>query len=113
MPCTLAAWHERFEANRDRSRALYDERFCRMWEFYLQSCEAGFRWSGLTVFQLQITRAIDALPMTRDYMMREEDTAARWRTRDEPRSDRVRRSPRARRNLRLNAATRTDANQRV
>ena len=44
-----------------------------MWEFYLQSCEAGFRWSGLTVFQLQLTKSIDALPATRDYMMQEED----------------------------------------
>ena len=70
---TLAAWRERFNANRDRIARLYDERFCRMWEFYLQSCEAGFRWSSLTVFQLQITKSIDALPVTRDYMMREED----------------------------------------
>ena len=70
---TLAAWHERFQANRDKIRALYDEQFCRMWEFYLQSCEAGFRWSGLTVFQLQMTREIDALPITRDYMIEEEN----------------------------------------
>jgi len=70
---TLAAWRERFEANRERIAGLYDERFCRMWDFYLQSCEAGFRWSGLTVFQLQITKSIDALPMTRDYMISEED----------------------------------------
>ncbi len=70
---TLAAWRERFDANRDRIARLYDERFCRMWEFYLQSCEAGFRWSGLTVFQLQLTKSIDALPVTRDYMMGEED----------------------------------------
>lgn len=70
---TLAAWRERFDANRGRIARLYDERFCRMWDFYLQSCEAGFRWSGLTVFQLQLTKSIDALPVTRDYMMREED----------------------------------------
>jgi len=69
---TLADWHERFQANRDKVRALYDERFCRMWEFYLQSCEAGFRWGGLTVFQLQLTNAVDALPITRDYMLKEE-----------------------------------------
>jgi cyclopropane-fatty-acyl-phospholipid synthase len=69
---TLADWHERFQANRDRARALYDERFCRMWEFYLQSCEAGFRWGGLTVFQLQLATDVDALPLTRDYMMAEE-----------------------------------------
>ena len=70
---TLAAWRQRFDANRDRITKLYDERFCRMWEFYLQSCEAGFRWSGLTVFQLQLTKSINALPITRDYMMHEED----------------------------------------
>jgi cyclopropane-fatty-acyl-phospholipid synthase len=69
---TLAAWHERFQANRDKIAALYDERFCRMWEFYLQCCEAGFRWSGLTVFQMQIAKTIDAVPITREYMMREE-----------------------------------------
>jgi hypothetical protein len=44
-----------------------------MWEYYLQSCEAGFRWSGLTVFQLQLAKDIEALPITRDYMVREED----------------------------------------
>ena len=43
-----------------------------MWEFYLQACEAGFRHSGLTVFQLQLTKKIDALPITRDYMFEEE-----------------------------------------
>jgi cyclopropane-fatty-acyl-phospholipid synthase len=69
---TLAAWHERFQANRAGIAKLYDERFCRMWEFYLQSCEAGFRWSGLTVFQFQLTKDIAALPITRDYMLNEE-----------------------------------------
>ncbi len=70
---TLAAWRQRFESNRDRVERLYDERFCRMWDFYLQSCEAGFRWSGLTVFQLQLTKSIDALPVTREYMTHEEE----------------------------------------
>jgi cyclopropane-fatty-acyl-phospholipid synthase len=69
---TLAAWHRRFQANRRRIAELYDERFCRMWEFYLQSCEAGFRWGDLTVLQLQLAGAIDALPITRDYILREE-----------------------------------------
>ena len=69
---TLAAWHERFQANRDKIRALYDERFCRMWEFYLQACEAGFRWGGLEVFQIQIAKEIDAVPITRDYINEEE-----------------------------------------
>jgi cyclopropane-fatty-acyl-phospholipid synthase len=70
---TLSAWHERFQTNREHVANLYDERFCRMWEFYLQSCEAGFRWGGLTVFQLQLAKDILALPIKRDYMLREED----------------------------------------
>jgi cyclopropane-fatty-acyl-phospholipid synthase len=73
---TLNEWNRRFQANRERVRALdpamYDERFFRKWEFYLQSCEAGFRYSGLTVFQLQLTKRIDTLPITRDYMLAEE-----------------------------------------
>jgi cyclopropane-fatty-acyl-phospholipid synthase len=73
---TLKEWNRRFQLNRERVRQLdpvrHDERFCRMWEFYLQSCEAAFRHSGLTVFQLQLTKRIDALPLTRDYMLDEE-----------------------------------------
>ena len=73
---TLNEWNRRFQLNRDRVReidpARHDERFCRMWEFYLQSCEAGFRYSGLTVFQLQLTKKIDTLPITRDYILAEE-----------------------------------------
>jgi cyclopropane-fatty-acyl-phospholipid synthase len=73
---TLHEWNRRFQANRERVRALdperHDERFCRMWEFYLQSCESGFRHSGLTVFQLQLAKRIDTLPITRDYMLAEE-----------------------------------------
>jgi cyclopropane-fatty-acyl-phospholipid synthase len=73
---TLKEWNRRFKANRERVRELdperHDDRFCRMWEFYLQSCEAGFRHSGLTVFQLQLTKRIDALPITRDYMFEDE-----------------------------------------
>lgn len=70
---TLAAWNDRFQANREHVAKLYDERFCRMWEFYLQSCEAGFRWGGLTVFQFQLAKDIAALPITRDYIAQEED----------------------------------------
>jgi cyclopropane-fatty-acyl-phospholipid synthase len=76
---TLKEWNRRFQLNRERVRALdprYDERFCRMWEFYLQSCEAGFRYSGLTVFQLQIAKRIETLPITRDYMLAEEQRLA-------------------------------------
>lgn len=65
---TLRAWRERFLANRDGISAIYDERFCRMWEFYLASCEASFRHSGLVVFQIQLARRVDAVPLTREYI---------------------------------------------
>lgn len=65
---TLRNWRESFLARQDEALGLYDERFCRMWEFYLASCEASFRYSGLVVFQLQLARRIDSLPLARDYM---------------------------------------------
>lgn len=65
---TLSAWRQRFASNREKAAALYDERFCRMWEFYLAASEMAFRWQGHMVFQLQLTRRIDVLPMSRDYM---------------------------------------------
>ena len=66
---TLRDWHARFMANWERAAALYDERFCRMWEFYLVGCELSFRRMGQMVFQLQMARDIEALPITRDYMV--------------------------------------------
>jgi cyclopropane-fatty-acyl-phospholipid synthase len=66
---TLRHWHERFRKNRARIAALYDERFCRMWELYLVSCEMGFRHGGLMVFQLQLAKRLETLPLTRDYMV--------------------------------------------
>ena len=65
---TLKAWRERFLANRNKVKAIYDERFCRMWEFYLSGSEASFRWQDLVNFQIQLTRKNDVLPMTRDYI---------------------------------------------
>lgn len=65
---TLKAWRDRFMARRDEAVALYDERFCRMWEFYLASCEAGFRHNHLVVFQIQLAHRLDAVPVTRDYI---------------------------------------------
>lgn len=65
---TLKAWRNRFMARRDEAAALFDMRFCRMWEFYLASCEAGFRFLGLVVFQIQLAKMVDALPLTRDYI---------------------------------------------
>ena len=66
---TLRAWRERFERNRDRIRALYDERFCRMWELYLTGSEIAFRRQGHIVFQMQLAKRVDAVPLTRDYVV--------------------------------------------
>lgn len=79
---TLRAWRERFKANRARVAELYDERFCRMWEFYLASCEAGFRHSGLVNFQIQLSKQIDAVPITRDYLEQESRAEATHRSAD-------------------------------
>jgi cyclopropane-fatty-acyl-phospholipid synthase len=65
---TLAEWHRRFQAARASLPAAMDERFCRMWAFYLQASEASFRSGELVVFQLQLTRALTRLPLTRDYL---------------------------------------------
>jgi cyclopropane-fatty-acyl-phospholipid synthase len=72
---TLQRWSERFQAQRARAADLYDERFCRMWEFYLAAAEAGFRVGGLMVFQIQLARDIRAVPLTRDYMVDDERRA--------------------------------------
>lgn len=69
---TIAIWRERFAANRDKIKALYDERFCRMFEFYLVGAELSFRLQGHMNFQLQLTPDIDAVPLTRDYMFEAE-----------------------------------------
>ena len=65
---TLKAWRARFNANRHKVRELYDERFCRMWEMYLAASEVAFRYSGHVNFQIQITRDLAAVPLTRDYI---------------------------------------------
>ncbi|HZL60509.1 MAG TPA: cyclopropane-fatty-acyl-phospholipid synthase family protein [Stellaceae bacterium] len=65
---TLKAWRTRFLAERERVRALYDDRFCRMWEFYLAGSEIAFRHHGHIVFQMQMARQVDTVPLTRDYM---------------------------------------------
>ncbi len=51
---------------------MYDERFCRMWEYYLASSELGFRALGDMNMQIQLTRKVAALPLTRDYMFEAE-----------------------------------------
>jgi cyclopropane-fatty-acyl-phospholipid synthase len=65
---TLRNWRTRFLANRERIKAIYDERFCRMWEFYLAGSEVAFRWQGHMNFQMQIAKRVDSVPLTRDYM---------------------------------------------
>lgn len=74
---TLRHWRERFLANRERAARLYDERFCRMWEFYLAGCESAFRYQGHMVWQAQLTRRVDAVPLTRDYVQRTEAATTR------------------------------------
>ena len=65
---TLRHWRERFLAGWNDAAQLYDERFCRMWEFYLALCEVGFRYRTNVVLQMQLTKRLDAIPITRDYM---------------------------------------------
>jgi cyclopropane-fatty-acyl-phospholipid synthase len=69
---TLKAWRERFMARREEAVRLYDERFALMWEFYLACSEMSFRKQNLMNFQIQLTKRQGAVPMTRDYLAREE-----------------------------------------
>ncbi|MBB5713369.1 SAM-dependent methyltransferase [Sphingomonas aerophila] len=69
---TLRAWYERTVAARDEIIALYDERFYRMWTFYLAGAAKAFEHGGLCNFQLQFSRSRTELPVTRDYMIDEE-----------------------------------------
>jgi cyclopropane-fatty-acyl-phospholipid synthase len=74
---TLKQWHQRFQCNRDKIRTLYDERFCRMWEFYLQLCEVGYRRLNWMVFQAQLAKTLGTVPLTRSYL-------AHWRAAASP-----------------------------
>jgi len=69
---TLKAWRERFMARREEAVRIYDERFVRMWEFWLASSEMAFRKQNLMNFQIQITKRQGVVPMTRDYIRHEE-----------------------------------------
>ena len=71
---TLREWSKRFQANRAVAAQIYDERFCRMWEFYLAGAEMAFRHDGQVVFQVQLAKKVGALPLTRDYMLEDERT---------------------------------------
>ena len=69
---TLKAWRERFMARREDAVQLYDERFARMWEFYLACSEMSFRKQNMMNFQIQLAKRQGVVPMTRDYIGREE-----------------------------------------
>jgi cyclopropane-fatty-acyl-phospholipid synthase len=74
---TLKAWRERFTAQRAQIAEIYDERFCRMWELYLCFSEIAFRHRDHMVFQLQLAKKVDAVPLTRDYIGEAERRLAR------------------------------------
>ena len=66
---TLEAWLDRFSQNREKAKRIYSENFCKMWEFYLASCSAAFRYRDLLVYQLQIVKNYTAIPSNRrDYI---------------------------------------------
>jgi cyclopropane-fatty-acyl-phospholipid synthase len=69
---TLKAWRERFMARREEAVRLYDERFARMWEFYLACSEMSFRKQNMMNFQIQLTKRQGVVPITRDYITDEE-----------------------------------------
>jgi cyclopropane-fatty-acyl-phospholipid synthase len=82
---TLKAWRERFMARREEAVQLYDERFARMWEFYLACSEMAFRKQNLMNFQIQLTKRQGVVPMTRDYLASEEAKLRRFEMEKKPR----------------------------
>ena len=74
---TMRHWRRRFLARRADAEALFDERFCRMWEYYLACSEIGFRHLGNVVFQIQLAKRQEAVPLTRDYMAQAWEHAAK------------------------------------
>src|SRR5262249_9365337 len=83
---TLKAWRERFMARREEAVQLYDERFARMWEFYLASSEMSFRKQNLMNFQIQLSKRQGVVPMTRNYIS---DNEAKLRAREVARRPRL------------------------
>lgn len=76
---SLKKWRKNFLAKREEAKTVYDEGFCRMWDFYLAASESAFRWQHMMVFQMQMAHKQEAVPLTRDYIYREE---ARLRAHD-------------------------------
>jgi cyclopropane-fatty-acyl-phospholipid synthase len=68
---TLKEWNIRFQKHRATFAKRFDERFCRMWEFYLLGCEASFRHQECCVFQMQLAKQVGAVPITRAYLYRD------------------------------------------
>jgi cyclopropane-fatty-acyl-phospholipid synthase len=83
---TLKAWRERFVARWDEVAALYDERFCRMWEVYLVLSELSFRYGANMVIQVQLAKRVGAVPIVRDYMVDGERATLGGTGRSKPRS---------------------------
>ncbi|MFT3989510.1 class I SAM-dependent methyltransferase [Aestuariivirga sp.] len=79
---TLREWAKRFHDNRARAKEIYDERFCRMWEFYLAASECAFRYAGMNNFQIQFVKDQNVLPLTRGYI---EEAEAKLRALEEKR----------------------------
>ena len=73
---TLRHWYNRFQANEEEVAAMYDDRFVKMWRFYLAACEQTFRNGPQAVFQFQLSRNVDAVPLSRDYLYQSLDAAA-------------------------------------
>jgi cyclopropane-fatty-acyl-phospholipid synthase len=84
---TLKAWRQRFMARREEAVELYDERFARMWEFYLAASEMAFRKQNLMNIQIQLTKRQGIVPMTRGYIAQEE---ARLRSSEKSRKPQLR-----------------------
>jgi cyclopropane-fatty-acyl-phospholipid synthase len=67
---TLRHWKERFVQNKDKVLKMFDEEFFRMYEFYLTSCESAFKHGNQVVYQIQLSKELDTVPSTRDYIYR-------------------------------------------
>jgi len=68
---TLKCWHDNFDRNRAAIAQMYDEKFCRMWEFFLAAGEMDFRYLSTMVMQIQLAKKVGAVPITRDYLNQE------------------------------------------
>jgi cyclopropane-fatty-acyl-phospholipid synthase len=74
---TLEQWRARFLSHRDEAKALYDERFCRMWEFYLSIAQSAFEYENQVVFQIQMAKKLGTVPLTRGYIVEREEELRR------------------------------------